>query len=145
MKIQFDSGNPILAVTFMVALSAVVAYGQPRQGRGTGSPTYDPKTETTITGVIQEVKEVSGPGRGTGTHLIVKAGNEVDDIHVGPTWYLKQQKYAFAKDDQIEVIGSKVKYQGADVIIARQVKKAGNTWTLRDAQGIPVWSRGKNQ
>jgi hypothetical protein len=145
MKIRLDSGNPILAVTFMVALSAVAVYGQTRQGRGTGSPTYDPKTETTITGVIQEVKEVSGPGRRTGTHLIVKAGNEVDDIRIGPTWYLKQQKYAFAKDDQIEVIGSKVKYQGANMIIARQVRKAGNTWTLRNAQGIPVWSRGKNQ
>jgi hypothetical protein len=145
MKIRFDSRNPILAITFMVALSAIAAYGQAGQGRGTGTPTYDPKTETTITGVIQEVKEVSGPGRGTGTHLIVKAGDKADDIHVGPTWYLKQQKYAFAKDDQIEVIGSRVKYQGADVIIARQVKKGGNTWTLRDAQGIPVWSRGRNQ
>ena len=144
MKIWFGSRNPILAVTFMAALSAVVAYGQSGQGRGTGTPTYDPKTETTITGVIQELKEVPGPGWGDGTHLVVKAGNEVVDVHVGPTWYLKQQKYGFASGDQIEVIGSKVKYQGADVIIARQVKKAGNTWKLRNAQGIPVWSRGKS-
>jgi hypothetical protein len=145
MKIRFDLRNPILAVTFMAAFSALLAYGQPGQGRGTGTPAYDPKTETTITGVVQEVKEVSGPVRDTGTHLIVKAGNEVENIHVGPTWYLKQQKYAFAKNDQIEVIGSRVKYQGADVIIARRVKKGDNTWTLRDAQGIPVWSRGGNR
>lgn len=143
MKNRFESRNPILTATFIVALSAGVAYGQPSQGRGTGTPTYDPKTETTITGIIQEVKEIPGPGRSTGTHLVVKAGTEVVDIRVGPTWYLKQQKYAFAKDDQIEVMGSKVKYEGADVIVARQIKKGDNTWTLRDKQGIPLWSRGR--
>lgn len=145
MKTSFEPRNPILAATLMVALSAVVAYGQPRQGRGTGTPAYDPKTETTITGVIQEVKEVPGPGRSSGTHLVVKADKDVFDIHVGPSWYLKQQKYPLAKDDQIEVTGSKVKYQGTEVIIARQIKKGSNTLTLRDVQGIPLWSGGKNR
>ncbi len=145
MKFSFAPRNPILAATFIVALSAVVAHGQPRQGHGTGTPSYDPKTETTITGVIQEVKEVPSPGRGSGTHLVVKTEKDVLDIHVGPTWYLKQQKYAFVKDDQIEVIGSQVKYQGDDVIVARQIKKGSNTWTLRDVRGIPLWSGGKNR
>jgi hypothetical protein len=145
MKPLFGAPKPLLLAAVLTVLSAISALGQADQGPGKRSPIYDPKTETTITGAIQEVKEVPGPGRGTGTHLIVKAGDEVSDIHVGPTWYLKQQNYAFAKGDQIEVLGSKVKYQGADVIVARQIKKEGNTWTLRDTQGIPVWSRGKNR
>jgi hypothetical protein len=102
---------------------------------------YDAKTETTFAGAIQEVKEVPGTRRGTGTHLIVKGETETQEIHVGPTWYLNQQKYSFAKGDQIEVLGSKVKYQGADIIVARQIKKGGSTWTLRNEQGIPLWSR----
>jgi hypothetical protein len=145
MKTWLDLRKSLLVNTFLVALSAIVVYGRPGQGRGTGSPIYNPKTETTITGAIQEVKEVPGPGRRTGTHLIVKAGSDTHEIHVGPSWYLAQQKYAFAKGDQVEVIGSKVKYQGADAIVARQIKKDGNTWTLRDVLGIPLWSRGKNR
>ena len=145
MKPLFGEPKPLLLAAVLTVLSAISALGQADQGPRKGSPIYDPKTETTITGAIQEVKEVPGPGRGTGAHLIVKAGDEVGDIHVGPTWYLKQQNYAFAKGEQIEVLGSKVKYQGADVIVARQIKKDGNTWTLRDTQGIPVWSRGKNR
>lgn len=145
MKTWRDKAKPLLIAGLIVAFSAIVAYSQAGQGRSTGSPKYDPRTETTIKGVIQEVKEVAGPGRGTGTHLIVKAGSEVDEVHVGPTWYLKQQKCALAKDAEVEIIGSKVKYQGADVIIARQIKEGGNTCTLRDAQGIPAWSRGKNR
>ena len=46
-----------------------------------------------------------------------------------------------AKGDQIEVIGSKIKYQDADALIAREVKKAGKVLTLRHARGFPVWSR----
>ena len=98
-----------------------------------------------INGAILEVKEASGRSRGIGTHLTVKAGNDVYDVHVGPTWYLTREKYSFAKGDQVEVIGSRVKYQDAEAIIARQIKKGGDTWTLRDAQGVPLWSRGKNR
>ncbi|MGB9467622.1 MAG: hypothetical protein WBR10_21110 [Candidatus Acidiferrum sp.] len=147
MKPLLGLPKPLLLATVLAALSAISTFGQASPGPGPVKSTtiYDPKTETTVTGVIQEVKEVPGAGRSTGTHLVVKAGEEVDDIHVGPTWYLKQQNYEFAKGDQIEVIGSKVKYQGADVIVARQIKKGGSSWTLRNARGIPVWSRGRNR
>jgi hypothetical protein len=47
--------------------------------------------------------------------------------------------------DQIEVIGSKVKYQGADALVAREVRKGGKALTLRNVQGIPQWSRGRRR
>lgn len=65
------------------------------------------------------------------------------DIHVGPTWYLKQQDYAFAGGEHIEVIGSRLKYHGSDVVIARQIKQGGNMWTFRNEQGVPLWRRAK--
>ena len=115
------------------------------QGCGPGACMYDPKTETTIMGVIQEVKAISGPGRGTGTHLVVKTESGLIEVHVGPSWYLKQQNCQFKKDDQVEILGSKVKFEGADVLIARQMKSGDKAWTLRDAQGIPAWSQGRNR
>lgn len=144
MKPLFGLPKALVLATVLAALGTISTFAQASQAPGKETRMYDPKTETTITGVIQEVKEIAGPGRSTGTHLVVKAGKEVVDIHVGPTWYLKQQKYAFAKDEQIEVTGSKVKYEGADVIIARQIKKGDDTWTLRNKQGVPLWSRGRN-
>ena len=125
----------------LMVFGVVAAYAGPGQGHTTGRPIYRPKTETTINAVVQEIREVPGPRRGTGTHLTVKVGNDAYDVRVGPTWYVTQEKFAFAKDDQIEVTGSKVKYQGSDAIIARQIKKDGSTLTLRDAQGTPLWSR----
>ena len=135
----------VLLGTVLVALSAVGLYAQSGKELTPGNRMYDPNTETTLKAVVQEVKEVPGPGRGTGTHLTVKSSNDMYDVHVGPTWYLKQQKYTFATGDKVEVTGSKVKYQGADAIIARQIKKDGSVWTLRNARGIPLWSRGLNR
>jgi len=145
MENPFNSRKLLFASALFVALTAALTYAGPSQTRRTGTPPYDPKTETTIRGVVQEVREVPGPGRSTGTHLTVKAGDDLYEVHIGPTWYLTQEKYAFAKDDQLEVTGSKMEYQDTDTIIARQVKKDGKTWMLRDSHGIPLWSRHKNR
>lgn len=131
----------------MVGAIAMALYGngvvQAGQGRSTPRPLYDVKTETTVSGLVQEVREVAGPGRNTGVHIILKTDGGALEVHVGPGWYLRQQKYELTKGDQIEVTGSKVKLQDIDVLLAREIKKGGNTWTLRDAQGIPLWSRAK--
>lgn len=131
-----------LAAAIIMAFSAGVP-AQSGQVRSTGGPRYDTRTETTISGVVQEVKEVEGPGRSTGLHLFVKTSNAVIEVSVGPTWYLTQQKCVFTQGDQVEITGSKVKVGDKDVILSRQIKKGDSVWSLRDAQGIPRWSRGK--
>jgi len=145
MKTLGTSWKSVLFGSFLAGVLGLGAYTALGQAPGPGSRMYDPKTETTVTGVVQEVKEVTGSGRGTGTHLLVKTESGVMEVHVGPSWYLKQQNCEFKKGDPVEVLGSKVKFEGADVLIARQIKTGEKTWTLRDAQGIPAWSQGRNR
>jgi hypothetical protein len=140
-RLQFG----LLIGAVLAGLGAVGAFANSGQRSANRSRIYDRTTETKINGVIQEVKEVPGPGKTTGTHLTVKADGQVYDVHVGPTWYLTREEYTFAKGDTVEVIGSKVKYQGANAIIARQIKKEGKTWTLRNEQGVPLWSRPRSR
>lgn len=144
MKCLGDSGKLLLFTTLLVAFISAPLFAGSAQKRGARTSMYDRQTETTITGVVQEVNEIPGPGRRTGTHIIVKAGDASYEVHVGPTWFLTQEKYTFAKGDQVEVVGSKVKSQGTDAILARQITKNGTTWTLRDAQGVPRRSRQKS-
>jgi hypothetical protein len=128
----------ILIFALTIALSATLALAQ----KGRGQRQYDPSTETTVTGTVEEVKKVAGQRGGPGgTHLMIKTAQGSLEVHLGPTSYLEKQQFTFAKGDQVEVIGSKVKIESADVVIAREVKKGGKTLTLRDAQGVPVWSR----
>jgi hypothetical protein len=45
----------------------------------------------------------------------------------------------FKADDAIEVTGSKVKQDGAELTLAREVVKGGDTLTLRFKDGKPAW------
>ena len=132
------------ALTFSMA---PLAFSQMGGGMGMGprraNRIYNPATETTVKGTVEEVKTFSGRGAWNGTHLTLKTKSGAFDVHLGPSAYIAKEGFKFAKGDQIEVTGSKVKYQGHDAIIAREVKMGGKTLTLRDAQGFPAWAGGR--
>lgn len=65
-------------------------------------------------------------------------------MRVGPSWFLSQHKIDFVKGNEVEITGSKVKINGRDTLLAREVKQDGNVVTLRNAQGVPEWA-GKSQ
>jgi DNA/RNA endonuclease YhcR with UshA esterase domain len=66
-------------------------------------------------------------------------------VLVGPSSFLQEKNFSFAKGDQIEVTGSKVKYGTSDAIIAREIKKGDKVLTLRNEKGVPEWSMGRQR
>jgi hypothetical protein len=60
-------------------------------------------------------------------------------VHLGPGWYMDEQKFAIKPGDTLETTGSKVTLNNQPAIIAREVKVEGKTLKLRDDQGLPVW------
>jgi hypothetical protein len=106
---------------------------------------YDAATEVTLTGSVEAVNQVMGPRGWGGTHLSLKTDKETIDLRVGPSWFLMQNNMSFAKGDQVEVTGSRVKFGDQDAVIAREIKKGSKTLTLRDAQGFPAWSSGHHK
>lgn len=131
---------PIL-IAVVLAATVVVVNAQPR--RGQGSPRYDKATETTITGIVEDVQSHQGRVGGTGTHLVLKTDQGLVDVHVGPTNWLAKQQYAFAKGDALQVLGSKVTVDGVDAFIAREITKGEAKIVLRNDSGIPEWSGGR--
>jgi len=122
----------------IVGLSAA-AYAQ--RGMRQGGGNYNPATETTLTGTVDEVKQMPAPGRGGGgVHLILSAASGPIDVHVGPASFVTAKHVTFAKGDALTVVGSKVTMAGQVVVIAREIKKGDQTLTLRDEKGIPLWA-----
>lgn len=127
-----------------LALAAVPAGAQRGMGGPRGAPRYDPKTEVTVQGTVEELKEYPSPrGWRTGQHVMLKTDQGAVEVHLGPTDYWKANGFELAKGDSIEVTGSKVKVDDAEVLLAREVKKGEKTVTLRDAKGVPAWARGR--
>jgi hypothetical protein len=134
----------IAALAFSVAAPLLAQ----SQGRGGGSPRYDLATETTLTGAVESVEQITTPegGRGRrglgGTHITLKTSAETLEVHLGPTAFLNEKKVTIAKGDTLVVVGSRVAVDGDRVFIAKEVKKGDSVWTLRDAAGLPLW-RGR--
>lgn len=133
----------ILFVMLTLSLAVIIAYAQKRKGQMQGMPRYDTATEVTLRGTITKVENHMGRMGWNGTHLVVSFEGETLTVHVGPSNYVDQREFSFAAGDQIEVTGSRIKLEGTGVLIARQIKKGEKVLTLRNAQGIPAWSRNR--
>jgi hypothetical protein len=136
---------------YLMMVSPIISLAQNRQG-GWGRNSnynriYDIKTVTEIKGQVVGVEQVVPlQGMSPGVHLLVKTISETISVHLGPKWYLDNQSIQYTVHDQVEVKGSKVPFEGKQIIIAREISKDGKVFTLRDEHGIPSWAgkgRGK--
>jgi hypothetical protein len=132
-----------LAVILVVALAVIVVptlaaeKGNPQ----TAVPKYDPATEVTLKGRVDDVRDRQCPvSGGMGAHVILKTGDgKTIEIHLATTKFMKNYDLVFNKGDQIEVTGSKVVFEGVETIFAREVKRGNDTFAFRDKDGNPVW------
>jgi hypothetical protein len=133
------------SVVSAAALLAWLALPSFAQMHHMAAPMYNPATEVSLKGSVGAVNPMPGPQGWGGTHLSLKTDKETIDVHVGPSWFLTQNKISFAKGDQVEVTGSRVKFGDTDALIAREIKKGGETFTLRNAQVFPLWAGGHHR
>jgi hypothetical protein len=143
MRNQIESGlwnlscEIVFLLAFFVCLSAP-APAQKSQAPTAGSPKYDVHTETKFKGTIEELKLPPKGSEKEIAHLVLKEGTDTVDVYLCPKSFLDDMGMGFAKGDEIALTGSKVKQNGADLILAREVAKGSDTFVLRDEKGGPV-------
>jgi hypothetical protein len=102
---------------------------------------YNPNTETTIEGIVQEVQNYYCPlSSGEGTHLVVATENELVRVHFAPQVFLRSHDWSFLPGDRVQVIGSKISYGPPGDMVARKVSRYGLTVSVRAQDGKPVWT-----
>jgi hypothetical protein len=121
----------VLCVTLAPAQKAT-----PNEG---GAPKYDLHSEMKTKGVVDEVNLVPLGSRKDITEVIIKSGDDKVHVYVCPKPFQEEMGISFSKGDEIAVTGSKVKLEGADVILARELVKGTDTLMFRDDKGNPVW------
>jgi len=88
---------------------------------------------------VEEVKLLPLGTRKDFTELIIQSGDDKVHIYVCPKTFQEEMGISFSKGDQIAITGSKVKQEGSDVILARELVKGQDTVLFRDDKGSPVW------
>ncbi len=124
----YDCLLKLAAITFL----ATSAFSQ-------ASPKYDPATETKVKGIVEQLKLVPPSGGKPVVYVVMKNGTDAVEVFLCPKKFLDDIGVAFKTNEEIEVTGSKVKHDGADLTLAREVVKGGETLTLRFKDGKPAW------
>ena len=123
-------------LALLLALVATSAFSQ-------APPKYDKTTETKVKGTVSELRLVPPTGAKPIAYLSTKTGPDKDkdvvQIFLCPKKFLDDMGVTFKAEDSIEVTGSKVKQDGSDLILAREVVKDGETLTFRFQDGKPAW------
>ena len=104
-------------------------------------PKYNPAAEALYKGTVVDLRDRECPvSGGMGSHLMLKiADGSSIEVHLAPTKFVKSYELVFHKGDQVEVIGSKVKFEDKDTIFARQITRGSDSFVFRDEKGKPVW------
>jgi len=126
--------------------STYVPGGEPRGG-GWGVDTpygrlYDPAKEQSISGQVVSIETSAPmPGMVPGIQMLVQTDDgRSTRVQVGPVWYLERQELDIKENTRVQVTGARAEIEGQPVLMAREVQFDGQVITLRDAQGMPLWS-----
>jgi hypothetical protein len=128
-------------VVLLFAMAIAAARPLMAQKPNDAVPKYDVSSEAKFKGVIDEVKDRQCPiSGGMGSHFMLKLSEgKVIEVHLAATKFVKNYELVFNKGDEVEVIGTKVEFEGADAILAREVKRGNDDFVFRDPHGKPIW------
>jgi len=105
-----------------------------------GLPQYSVKTEVHFIGTIAKVREVPVGEAFAGIHLTIQAKGDPFEVYLGPADFIKLmglQLHPGVKD--VAITGSKVKFEGNDLVLARELSIDHTVLSLRDEKGFPNW------
>ena len=127
----------VVALALTIPLTTV---GQ-KSAPGVSVPKYDPATEATFKGTVEEVRDRQCPmSGGMGSHLILRlAPDKTIEVHLASTKFVRTYDLVFNKGDEVTVVGTKVQFEGVETIFAREVTRGSETFVFRDKDGKPIW------
>jgi hypothetical protein len=137
MKISSLLYGMVFAVAVILVLLLVMGVNFHRPVSGQGAALYNAANEATAVGLVQEVQEFDCPvSEGElGSHLMLKTADGVLQVHLAQVRILRGQKLSFAPGEQIAVVGSKIRLNGKNGVIAREITRGNETFIFRDGSG----------
>ncbi|MCC6444075.1 MAG: hypothetical protein IT210_11560 [Armatimonadetes bacterium] len=129
------------------AISGVPFWSGGLGGWGPDSPwcrTWDASSIASFTGTIARLEKlVPVAGAMEGILILVETETAPEKIHIGPRWYLSEQKIKLMAGQTVSVTGARLEWQGQPVVMASELRLPGRTLKLRDQKGAPAWSGGR--
>jgi hypothetical protein len=135
---------------FLVSFMCSVGMAMGWHGSPEPNPTevfdqpYDSTREIEFTGKILHVDPdpcVAMPV--SSYHFHLQTDQQQIEVHLGPCWYVMDQKPLLKEGDQVTGVGSEAPWKSAGrrVIVGREIRRGREALRLRDASGRPLWNK----
>jgi hypothetical protein len=99
--------------------------------------------------VVGFKEEPPMPGMSPATIMIVKDGDDLIDVHIGPIWFAKPEDIGVKKGDRVKLKGVWAEVEGKDVFMASKIKKSDSDvfeFKVRlTKNGKPFWTMTKEE
>jgi hypothetical protein len=137
MRIRSLLYGMAFAVVFIAVFMLVLGVNFHRPVTLQGAMLYNPADEVVVKGVVQEVQDFDCPvSEGElSSHLMLQTPDGVLQVHLAPVRIMTSQKLSFTPGDQLAVLGAKIRLEGKDGLIAREVTRGNESIIFRDGQG----------
>jgi hypothetical protein len=92
--------------------------------------------------VLKIKKVVPMPGMSPAVALDVKDGDNVIEVQICPTWFIRPDEIGIKKGDRIKIRGARANINGKEVFVAAKIKK-GDYFQLKvrlTKNGRPFWT-----
>lgn len=110
--------------------------------QSTYNKTYESGKEATISGKILGIDTNRKPQNSmlpATTITVLQHNGKVAEVHLGPTWYMRNIRSHVAVGNTVKVTGSQVDLNGDHVLLARKLIEGNRVLYLRDLSGYPFW------
>ncbi|MEY3902250.1 MAG: hypothetical protein RL189_1556 [Pseudomonadota bacterium] len=96
--------------------------------------------DITLQGKVLETSQfVPQPRMMRGRQIVLQTADGKINVHLGPEWYVREQDVHLKVGEQLQIRGKLIGEGSKAFVVASEVKKDGQTWVLRDSEGIPFW------
>lgn len=100
---------------------------------------YDAAAETTVKATVVAVETREGT-EGLDLVLLVNVSGEEVRVYAGPVMFVAKSNVYYRCQDELTIIGTKVKFEDGSWMLAREISKGGKRLELRDSKGVPMWT-----
>lgn len=100
---------------------------------------FNPATVTDVEGTVGAVAQ--NPNFPPVMRMELQTNKGIVPVLFAPEFYLKEKNFIVKPGDRIVVRGSKISYEGHNILVAKTMKKNGKSIAFRDDKGALLWMK----
>ena len=125
----------LIAVLLLALALAAPVGGRKGKLQGTTAP-----VEKTFSGTIEAVNQHRCEiCNWVELSVMLKTDAERLEVRLGPKTFFEEHDFYMSRGDAIQITGLRFTERGKDVVLANEVRKAGESLLLRGKYGKPAW------